>query len=58
MLTTSTEESDVVASYQHGINSYVRKPLDFDVFSSAVRQLCHYWLMFNINPPPPEADPR
>ncbi|MES2921074.1 MAG: response regulator [Verrucomicrobiota bacterium] len=55
MLTTSTEERDVVASYRHGINSYVQKPMDFDVFSLAVRQLALYWLNLNINPPPPEA---
>lgn len=55
MLTTSTEERDVVASYRHGINSYIQKPLDFDVFSLAVRQLALYWLSLNINPPPPGA---
>ena len=53
MLTTSTEERDVVTSYQLGVNSYVQKPMDFDVFSLAVRELSHYWLGLNINPPLP-----
>lgn len=58
MLTTSTEERDVVASYKLGINGYVQKPMDFDVFSLAVRQLGHYWLGLNINPPAPENGQR
>lgn len=55
MLTTSTEERDLVASYKLGVNSYVQKPLDFDVFSLAVHQLGLYWLGLNINPPTPET---
>ncbi len=53
MLTTSAEDRDVLASYQLGVNSYVQKPVDFDHFSEAVRQLGLYWLVLNTNPPPP-----
>ena len=55
MVTTSAEEQDVIASYTLGVNSYVQKPVDFEQFSEAVRQLGLYWLVLNINPPPPES---
>lgn len=55
MVTTSAEERDVITSYQLGLNSYVQKPVDFEQFSEAVRQLGLYWLVLNINPPPPES---
>lgn len=48
ILTTSNEERDVVTSYQLGVNSYVRKPVDSDSFIEAVRQLGLYWLVLNI----------
>ena len=51
ILTASREESDLVAGYANGANSYVRKPVDFDQFAEAVRQLGLYWLV--INEPPP-----
>jgi two-component system, response regulator len=50
ILTTSNEERDVITSYQLGVNSYVRKPVDSDSFIEAVRQLGLYWLVLN-NPP-------
>lgn len=50
ILTTSNEERDVITSYRLGVNSYVRKPVDFDSFIEAVRQLGLYWLVLNIAP--------
>lgn len=51
ILTTSTEDRDVISSYSLGANSYIRKPVDFDQFMDAVRQLGLYWLVMNIAPP-------
>ena len=53
MLTTSVEERDVIASYRHGANGYVQKPVDFGEFAEAVRQLGRYWLVLNVSPPMP-----
>ena len=51
ILTTSNEERDIVTSYQLGVNSYMRKPVDSDSFMETVRQLDLYWLILNIAPP-------
>jgi len=51
ILTSSTEERDIIASYQLGANSYIRKPIDFDQFVDAIRQLGLYWLVLNQAPP-------
>ncbi len=51
VLTTSNEERDVVSSYQLGVNSYVRKPVDSDSFIAAVHQLGLYWMVLNIPAP-------
>ena len=51
MLTSSVEETDRLASYDLGANSYVRKPVDFVEFSDAIKQLDLYWLVLNVAPP-------
>lgn len=47
VLTLSQEDSDVIASYEFGANSYVRKPIDIAEFIDAVKRLGIYWLMLN-----------
>jgi len=47
VLTSSTQEQDMVRSYDLGANSYVRKPVDFEQFLEAARQLGLYWLVLN-----------
>ncbi len=51
VLTSSSEEQDLARSYANGANSYVRKPIDFDRFIEATRQLGLYWLLLNEPPP-------
>jgi CheY-like chemotaxis protein len=51
VLTTSSEEQDMLKSYSLGCNSYIRKPVDFVQFSEAIRQLGLYWLLMNEPPP-------
>lgn len=51
VLTSSTEEQDLAASYDHGVNSYIRKPVSFDQFVVAIEQLGLYWLLLNEEPP-------
>lgn len=51
ILTSSKEEQDLANGYLLGCNSYVRKPVDFDEFVAAARQLGLYWLLLNEQPP-------
>jgi two-component system response regulator len=51
ILTSSSEDEDMVKSYRHGANSYVRKPVEFNAFATAVSQLGVYWML--VNQPPP-----
>lgn len=51
ILTSSKEERDLIEGYRLGANSYVRKPVNFDEFIEAARQLGLYWLLLNEPPP-------
>lgn len=52
ILTSSNEAKDVAAGYDHGGNSYICKPVDFDQFAKAIQHLGLYWLVLNEPPPP------
>ena len=51
ILTTSDDEADILNGYELGINSYIRKPIDFDKFIATVKQVGMYWLVLNTPPP-------
>lgn len=51
ILTSSNQEVDMIASYNLGANSYIRKSVDFKQFTEAVRTLGMYWLLLNEPPP-------
>ena len=51
ILTSSKEEQDLICGYKYGANSYVRKPIDFNEFVDAVRNIGLYWLLINEAPP-------
>ncbi|MEA2424036.1 MAG: hypothetical protein QOH13_446 [Thermoleophilaceae bacterium] len=50
ILTSSREDPDIARAYELGVNSYIVKPVEFDGFSEAVRQLGFYWLLLNESP--------
>ncbi len=52
VLSSSKEETDLINSYQLGVNSYIQKPVDFDQFAETVKQLGLYWLLLNEPPSP------
>jgi two-component system, response regulator len=51
ILTSSTEDQDIAAGYDLGVNSFIRKPVDFNQFVHTVEQLALYWLLLNQPPP-------
>jgi two-component system response regulator len=51
ILTSSKEEQDLAAGYDLGVNSYIRKPVDFKQFTHCIEQLGLYWLVLNEQPP-------
>lgn len=55
MLTSSREEADLVRSYKLGVNAYVVKPVGFDQFTDAIRQLGMFWAVLN-EPPPVQSE--
>jgi two-component system response regulator len=56
LLTSSAEQRDVDAAYEHHANSYIVKPVDFEQFTEAVRELGLYWLLLNRPPFPSDRD--
>jgi two-component system response regulator len=50
ILTSSKEESDLIMSYNLGVNSYIRKPVDFTEFVNLIKQIGNYWIMLNESP--------
>jgi CheY-like chemotaxis protein len=51
VLTSSREERDMIASYKHGVNAYVVKPVDFHEFVNAIKELGVFWAIINEAPP-------
>ena len=51
ILTSSKEEADIVSGYDLNVNSYIRKPVNFDQFTEAIKQVGLYWLVLNVPPP-------
>ena len=52
VLTSSSEQRDIVESYKHGVNSYIQKPVDIAQFRQTIKTLGLYWLV--VNQPPPD----
>jgi CheY-like chemotaxis protein len=49
-LTSSSEDKDIIESYRLGVNSYIVKPVDFDKFVEAIKDIGYYWLLVNKSP--------
>jgi two-component system, response regulator len=54
ILTSSKEQKDLIKGYNLGVSAYVQKPVDFEQFSDAIRQIGMFWMLIN-QPPPPGA---
>jgi two-component system, response regulator len=52
VMTSSTQQRDMVEGYQLGVNSYIQKPVNFDQFQKLIKDLADYWLVVNQFPPP------
>jgi two-component system response regulator len=51
VLTSSKQDQDIIESYKLGVNSYIRKPVDFSQFTKTVNNIGMYWLLLNESPP-------
>jgi two-component system response regulator len=54
ILTSSKEQKDVIKGYNLGVNAFVQKPVDFEQFGEAIRQIGMFWMLINQSPPPGE----
>lgn len=54
VMTSSSQQRDLIESYKLGVNSYIQKPIDFNEFREVLQRLGYYWLIIN-KPPPPQA---
>ena len=52
VVTSSSEQRDIVEGYRLGVNSYIQKPIDFNQFQSIIKDLGYYWMVVNQGPPP------
>lgn len=57
VLSSSRQEPDIAKCYKLGVNSYIIKPVDFEQFTDAVRQLGLYWMLLNVPPGGPAGAP-
>ena len=57
VLTSSAHDDDLMSSYEGGANSYIRKPVNFEAFISAIEKICLYWLVVNEPPARPGGMP-
>jgi two-component system response regulator len=55
LLTSSAEQTDIALAYEYHANSYIVKPVDFEQFTNAVRQVGLYWMVLNRPPVAPLA---